>query len=105
MLMSTGKHPLSQGVDTLVATKASSLGGNKQVLPPIAPSYEAEQKEQASFRDELYDAEEDPMLVDTLPRKAIRKNDIVDHQQRRGIPKESTKKWLKFAFRLGCTVL
>ena len=103
--MSTGKHSLSQALDTLVATKASSLEGNKQVLPPIASSYEAEQKEQSLLRDELYDAEEDPMLVDTIPRKAIRKNDIVDRQQRRGIPKALTKKWLKFAFRLGCTAL
>ena len=103
--MSTGKHSLSQVEDTLVFTKASSLEGNKKVLPPITSSHEAEQKEQASFRNELYDAEEDPMLVDTLPRKAIRKNDRVDRQQRRGIPRKSTKKWLKFAFRLGCTVL
>src|SRR2546427_9447390 len=105
MLMSTGKHSLSQAVDTLVATKASSLEGNKQVLPPIASSYEAEQKEPTSLRNELYDAEEDPMLVDTIPRKAIRKNDIVDRQQRREIPRASTKKWLKFAFRLSCTAL
>jgi glycosyltransferase 2 family protein len=103
--MSTGKHFLSQMVDNFISTEASSLDSNKQVLPPIASSHEAEQKEQASFRNELHNTEEDFMLADALPRRALQKYAIVDRQQRRGMPRASTKKWLKFGFRLGCTVL
>ncbi len=103
--MSTNKHFQSQVVNTLIPTMVSPLESTKQAYPLIDPFHEARQKEQALFGDALDDAEEDFMLADTLPRKALQKYAIVDHQQRRGILRKSTKKWLKFAFRLGCTVL
>jgi glycosyltransferase 2 family protein len=103
--MSTDKYFVSQVVNTLIPTRVSSLEGTKQDHPLIDPSQGAGQKKQALFRDELNDAEEDFELADTLPRRAIQKYDIVDRQQRRGMPRASTKKWLKFALRLGCTVL